>query len=263
MSSPALIEMRNIRLRRGDAEVFSGLNLRIEAGVNTAILGPNGAGKSSLIKLLLRELYPLADDDAAIHILGDANRDVWSLRRHFGLVSHELQHSFFADATALQVVVSGYTSSIGTWQHQQYAADQIEHARSLLAELALSELAEAPFGRLSTGQQRRLLLARALVHDPHYLLFDEPTSGLDPAATFFYLARLRALIREGRQVLLITHHLHEIPPEIDQVVFLRAGQVTASGNKGDLFTAEQLTELYGTPLDVVERGGFYQVFPAG
>ncbi len=257
-----LIELHNVWLRRGDTPVFSGMDLRVEQDVNTLILGPNGAGKSSLIKLILRDLYPLHREHSYVHILGDAHADVWSLRSKFGIVSHELQHVFEEQATGLQVVASGFYSSLGTWQHQRFSREQLEQVRRTMMELGVAELEQRAFGTLSTGQQRRLLLARALVHRPRYLLLDEPTSGLDPQATFGYLESIGQLIAQGHQLVLVTHHLHEIPPQIDRVIMLKDGAVFAQGAKKDLLNSRILSALYDMPLELVEQRGVYQVFPA-
>ena len=130
-----------------------------------------------------------------------------------------------------------------------------------MVQMGVADLADRPYGTLSTGQQRRLLLGRALVHDPRYLLMDEPTSGLDPQATFHYLEVVRDLMARGKYLLLVTHHIHEIPPEIERVIMLQSGAVFAQGTKADLLNSTRLSELYGYPLELIQRGGFYQVFP--
>lgn len=241
--------------------MFSDFNLTLLQQAHNLIIGPNGAGKSSLIKLILRDVYPLASADSHISILGDAALDVLSLRSQFGVVSDELQHRFDGAETGFQVVVSGYFSSIGTWQHQEFTSEQIEKARQLMQDMGVLELQDRSYNTLSTGQQRRLLLARALVHDPRYLLMDEPTSGLDPEATFNYLELVRGLIQQGKYLVLITHHIHEIPPEVDNVVMLKAGQVLAQGSREKVLTSSMLSALYDYPLELLRRGDFYQVFP--
>lgn len=261
MMSTPLIELRNISLNRGDTPVFRNLSICLPKNTHSLILGPNGAGKSSLIKLILRELYPLAHTDSHISILGDTAVDLLSLHREFGVVSDELQHRFEGSETGLQVVASGFHSSIGTWQHQRFDQLQLVRVRTLMEQLGVGELENRLYRRLSTGQQRRLLLARALVHDPAYLLMDEPTAGLDPQATFQYLEIVRNLMRQGKFLVLVTHHIHEIPPEIDRVYMLRSGELFAEGKREDVLNSETLTGLYGRPLNLVEQNGFYQVFP--
>ncbi|MGZ8366878.1 MAG: ATP-binding cassette domain-containing protein, partial [Nitrospira sp.] len=114
---------------------------------------------------------------------------------------------------------------------------------------------------LSTGEQRRFLLGRALVHDPPVLVLDEPTSGLDLKACFQYLDLLRAQIAKGKTVLLVTHHLHEIPPEIDRVIFLRDGKIVADGAKSALITSDQVSRLFDSQIALVQANGWYQAMP--
>jgi iron complex transport system ATP-binding protein len=114
---------------------------------------------------------------------------------------------------------------------------------------------------MSSGQQRRCLLARALVHDPVTLILDEPTTGLDFAASFDYLNRIRRLARDGRNILIVTHHLNDIPPEVDRVILLREGKVVADGSKADVLTSEKLSAVYETPIRVAEVDGFFLAYP--
>jgi iron complex transport system ATP-binding protein len=129
-------------------------------------------------------------------------------------------------------------------------------------ELGLRELRDRAFDTLSTGQQRRCLLGRALVHDPDTLILDEPTSGLDMAGSFDYLARVRALAARGRSLVIVTHHLDEIPPEIERVVVLKEGMVVEDGPKSEVLTGELLSSVYGIPIRIVEVAGHYLAYPA-
>ena len=256
-----IIDIHNATVYRGDTRVFDRLSLTVRAGEHTAILGPNGAGKSTLLKLLSRELYPVATDDSRVRLFGEDRGSVWDLRAHLGIVSADQQRDYSAAAPGLHVVLSGLYASVGVWQHQQYEPAQIERARVLLAELGERGDAERPFGTLSTGEQRRCLLARALINDPDTLVLDEPTSGLDLKACFQYLELVRSLMHGGKTVLLVTHHVHEIPPEIERVVLLKSGRVVADGPKHKVLTDAALGEVFEVKLHLVERNGFYQVLP--
>ena len=257
-----VLEILNATVYRDNTPVFDRLSLTVARGEHTAILGPNGAGKSTLLKLLARELYPLADDDCRVQIFGRENDSVWELRAQLGIISNDLQQAYSPTAPGLHVVLSGYYASIGVWQHQEYEAAQIERAGQLLTQLGVGHLADRPYGAMSTGEQRRCLLARALIHDPQALVLDEPTSGLDLKACFQYLDLLRSLMRAGRTVILVTHHIHEIPPEIARVVLLKNGRVVADGAKQAVLTEQQLSALFDVELHLVERNGYYQVLPA-
>jgi len=257
-----IIDIRNATVVRGDTRVFDHLSLAIRAGEHTALLGPNGAGKSTLLKLLSRELYPLASDDCRVRLFGQDRGNVWELRSHLGIVSADQQREYSGNAPGLHVVLSGFFSSVGVWQHQQYDHAQIERGHTLMTELGIAHLATRAFGTLSTGEQRRCLLARALIHDPDMLILDEPTSGLDLKAGFQYLGLVRNLMRAGKTVLLVTHHIHEIPPEISRVVLLRNGQIFADGPKHEVLNDRNLCTVFDTALHLVEHNGFYQILPS-
>ena len=158
-------------------------------------------------------------------------------------------------------MLSGFHASLGVWGHQVYSDGEVERSREILRVLDIEHLAERRFETLSTGQQRRLLLGRALVNQPGSLLLDEPTGGLDLAATFHYLQTLRRLILEGRTVVLVTHHIHEIPPEIQRVILFDNGRITADGDKSRVLTSDSLSVLFGTPVRLLESEGWYQAVP--
>ena len=256
-----MLELRNVTAFRGDTKVFDRLTLLFQAGRHTAILGPNGAGKSTLLKLLSCELHPVPHDGTVLRLFDREQWNVWELRKYLGIVSHDLQHQYLEDVPGLEVILSGYYASIGTYDHQRFDTEQRTRAREIARALGVGDLTARPFGTLSTGEQRRFLLGRALVHDPAVLVFDEPTSGLDLSACFAYLGTMRALMRGGKTVLLVTHHIHEIPPEIERVVLLKRGRVVADGVKAEVLTGPALTRLYETPIDLIQVNGFYQAVP--
>lgn len=256
-----IIEIKHVTVYREHTRVFDDLSLEIPQGCNTAILGPNGAGKTTLLKLLLREIYPVHRDGSYIRIFGREQWNVWTLRRRFGIVSHDLQQEYLGNARGLNVILSGYHSSIDTWAHQQFSAEDIERAHRIMRTLGIAELKDRLFAGISTGEQRRFLLGRALVHDPETLVLDEPTSGLDLKACFQYLDIVRGLMQEGKTLILVTHHIHEIPPEVSRVVLLKDGQVVADGEKSTILTDNQLSTLFDTPIKLVQANGFYQAMP--
>ncbi len=257
-----IIEINNAIVYRGPNRVFDGLTLEIPEGCNTAILGPNGAGKSTLLKLLSRELYPAHQKDSYIRIYGRERWDVWELRSHLGIISNDLQQSYAAHAVGTDVILSGYYSSIGRWKHQHFTDQQRRRADDVTHTLGISNLKDRKFAAMSTGEQRRFLLGRALVNDPDTLVMDEPTSGLDLKACFQYLDIIRRLMADGKTVVLVTHHIHEIPPEISRVVLLSHGRVTADGEKSKILCDQRLSELFDTPIHLLYRNGYYQAVPA-
>jgi iron complex transport system ATP-binding protein len=176
-------------------------------------------------------------------------------------VSHDIQREYLICAEGLNVILSGFYASNDTYEYQQFSKTQLTRAYEVMQELGIASLASRRFGHLSTGEQRRFLLGRALVHDPPVLVLDEPTSGLDLKACFQYLDLLRIQLTKGKTVLLVTHHLHEIPPEIDRVIFLKDGKIVADGAKSVLVTSDRVSRLFDSKLTLVQANGWYQALP--
>ena len=258
-----LVEIRNATIWRGATRVFENLDLAIEQHERVAIVGPKGSGKTTLLKAFNRELYPVASRSSVFRILGRDRWNVWELRKHVGIVSQDLQQRYTPSTTALEVVVSGFHSSIGVHGSlaDRVTREQIDAATNVLGELGVGEMASKPLKSMSTGQQRRVILARALVHQPRTLILDEPTAGLDFAASFDYLQRIRELAAAGRNIVIVTHHLNEIPPEVNRIVLLREGRIFADGHKNDVLTEANLGEVYGVRIRVAEIDGFYLAYP--
>ena len=263
MTEAPLIEIRNATIYRGDTRVFEKFDLAIAQHEHVAILGPNGSGKTTLLKVVNREIYPVVHEDSWVRILGRVAWNVWELRSKIGIVSHDLQARYRSRTSALNVVLSGYLSSIGTHGSlsDKITAEQIDNARRILEDLGVGELAATPLGNMSTGQQRRCLLGRALVHDPDTLILDEPTAGLDLSASFDYLARVRQLVAQGKTIVLVTHQLNDIPPEIERVVLLKEGTVVADGPQERVLTADNLSATYDTDIRVAKVDGYYLAYP--
>jgi iron complex transport system ATP-binding protein len=257
-----LLTIENATVFRGDTRVFDRLSLEIPAGRSTAILGPNGAGKTTLLQLLTRDLYPVWAPDAHVRLFGEERWNLFDLRRRLGIVSQELHLRHQREVSALEVVLSGYYASIGLWRREPPGAERLSRARAILARLGVAHLEDRPFLAMSAGEQRRCLLGRALVNDPPTLLLDEPTVSLDLRAAFELIAILRELLREGRTLVLVTHHLDEIPPEIGWVILLKRGRVVAEGPRERMLADASLSELFEVPLRVVRSGGFCRAVPA-
>lgn len=260
-SSLNIVDIKHVTVYRGDTEVFTDFSLAIPLGCHTAILGPNGAGKSTLLKLLSRELHPVHREGSYVHLFGEEQWNVWTLRTRLGIVSHDLQHQYLDHVRGIDIVLSGRYASIGVYSHQQFSDDDRTRAAQLIHELGVIHLKDRKFAEMSTGEQRRFLLGRALIHQPRALILDEPTSGLDLKACMQYLDIVRHLIHQKKTIVLVTHHIHEIPPEVSRVVLLKQGVVIADGMKPDVLTAAHLSALFETPLEVVQVNGFYQVMP--
>ncbi|MGL6133573.1 MAG: ATP-binding cassette domain-containing protein, partial [Prochlorococcaceae cyanobacterium] len=166
----AYLELQAVEAWLGPRPVFTDLSLRLHRGEHTVILGPNGSGKSSLVKLLSRELYPVVKPGSWLRIFGSTTVNLWELRGRIGLVSPDLQAQYRPQVRAADVVLSGFFGSVGIGRSQQATPAMAERVTALMVQLGLAQRAERPFGQLSDGQRRRLLLARALVHGPEVLV---------------------------------------------------------------------------------------------
>lgn len=254
--APALLDMQRISVMRGGKTVLHELDLRIGLGEHVAILGPNGCGKSTLIKTITRECYPLAEPGSAMTILGQDLWDIFELRAVLGIVSNDLMAASTRGIAGQDVVLSGFFSSIGLWPHHRVTAAMREKTARVLARLEASHLAERPVGEMSSGEARRLLIGRALVHDPKALLLDEPSSSLDVSAQHELRRILRELAQSGIGMILVTHHLADIIPEVERVVLMRAGRLLMDGPKAEILTAANLSRLFGLPVKLARRDGY-------
>lgn len=265
MVNPPLIDICNATIYRGTTRVFEGFSLSISQHEQVAVLGPNGSGKTTLLKVINRELYPVVQKNSWVRILGRSNWNVWKLRSRIGVVSHDLQTRYRSTITGLDVVLSGYLSSIGIHGvlARRINREQRSRALQVMHDLGVDGLVDTRLQNMSTGQQRRCLLARALVHDPDTLILDEPTAGLDLSASFDYLARIRDLVKKGKNIVLVTHLLNEIPPDVERIVLLREGTIVADGPKDEVLTEENLTTTYGTPVRLARVDGYYLAYPPG
>jgi len=255
-----MIDIRNVTAYLHDTRVFDSLNLHIKAGEKVAILGPNGAGKSTLLKLISRDIYPVVKEDSWVKLFGNDIVNLWDLRKKIGLVSQELQEDYTPYTTAFEVVLSGFFGAIGQYDHLQGDQAQLQRADKLLQLVGMNEHRDTMYQRLSTGQKRRLLVARALVHNPTALIFDEPCNGLDIRATADLFKLMRDFCQPGNSLILTTHHVDEIIPEIDRVVLLQDGQVAADGDKRSVLNSETISQLYGLPLQLSEQNGWYKLW---
>ncbi len=185
---------------------LAGLDLRIDSGEHVAILGPNGSGKSTLIKTITRECYPLLQTDTVLRIMGQENWNIFELRSHIGLVSNDLMAQCARDIKGMELVVSGFFGSIGIWPNHVVTGEMKASAWAAMERLEVTHLAERWLDELSSGEARRLLIARALIHQPDTLLLDEPTTSLDLPSLREVRGHLRKLAAQGVGLLLITHH---------------------------------------------------------
>ncbi len=249
--------MRNVQVIRGTKTVLHDFNLRIEAGEHVAILGPNGCGKSTLIKTITRELYPVARPESSISIMGESWWNVFDLRSRLGVVSNDLMAWCTGEAVGRDVVISGFFSSNDVYPNHLVTAEHVQRADTVLSRLQIAHLAARPVSAMSSGEARRVLIARALVHQPKALLFDEPSNSLDLFARRALHETMSQLARSGIAIVLVTHDPADVIPEIKRIVLMNNGRVLADGRKDDMLTADLLSKTFGVSVEVVRRNGHY------
>jgi iron complex transport system ATP-binding protein len=261
-----ILELVNATLVRGRTRVLDGLTFTIHQGEHTAILGPNGAGKTSLIRLLTLDDRPRASDNGtpALRLFGREHWDIGELRTHLGVVTGDLDASFGLSTSGgrvsgLDTAVSGFFGSHGVFSHHAVTSTMRDQAREALARVEAPHLAVKPLNEMSTGERRRVLIARALVTRPDALVLDEPTTGLDLVARHRFMETVRRLMRDGTTLILITHHVDEIVPETRRVVLLREGQVAYDGTPHEALTAPRLSQAFAASLTVERAGDYYHV----
>src|SRR5882762_794786 len=257
---PALVDLKNVRVIRGDNVALDDFSLRMEAGEHVAILGPNGCGKSTLIKTITRECYPGAREGSSMTILGHDRWDVFELRSLLGIVSNDLMTACTGSTTGLDIVLSGFFSSTRIFPHHQIHPDQKKLAEAALAQLQISHLADREVQEMSSGEARRVLIARALVHRPSSLLFDEPSNSLDFYARHSLRQTMSLLAKSGTGIVMVTHDLADIVPEIERVVLMSKGRIVADGSKEEMLQSERLSSLFGTPVEIAQKDGYYYLW---
>ena len=257
---PPLLSLKNVTVMRGDCAALRGVNLEIAAGEHVCILGPNGCGKSTLIKTITRECYPLAGDVGSISILGRELWNIFELRSSLGIVSPDLLTSCTTDATGRDVVLSGFFSSTRIFPHHRPEPQLVARAEAALEQLGIAHLADRSVAQMSSGEAKRTLIARALVHDPQTLLFDEPSNALDIGAQLQLRETMRELAQSELGILLVTHHVSEIIPEIERVVLLQEGRILADGSKSAILTEANLSRLFNANVRLGQHSGYFHLY---
>lgn len=262
-STPLLLSLNHVTVLRSETTERPALNdisLEIGSSEHVCILGPNGSGKSTLIKTITRECYPLAREGSSMSILGRERWNIFELRSQFGIVSPDLLASCTSDATGRDIVLSGFFSSTRIFPHHHPDPEHLARTEATLERLGILHVADRAVAHMSSGEAKRTLIARALVHNPRTLLFDEPSNALDIAAQLQLRDAMRSLAQSGLSILLVTHHVSEIIPEIDRVVLLREGRILADGPKASVLSAEGLSSLFGVTVRLGEHDGFYHLY---
>jgi len=244
------LEMRHVNVARGERVVLHDISLSVDAGEHVAIMGPNGCGKSTLILTMTCQIYPMVQPGMHVRIFGRERWDLTELRKHFGVVGADLPGERTAVTTGLDAVIAGFFSASTLWPNLHVTEEMRDRGAEALERMEASHLAGQLVGTMSAGEKRRTVIARALAHRPRQLLLDEPSNALDLAAQRELRETLRRLAREGTGLVLVTHYLGDILPEIERVILMRGGRIVGDGPRKELLTETTLSELFRTPVRI-------------
>ena len=254
------IEIEHASVRRDGKYILEDVSLSIEEGERIAIIGPNGAGKSTLVDVIARRTYPLARDNYKNAIFGEERWIMQQLKPLIGLVSPSYDDFFITKYSAREIVASGLFSSLGFDFHHQLDSKVWEKADIELEKAGITNLAKRPMDTLSTGEKRRVMLARAAITTPPLLLLDEASNGLDFPARADLRDTISHYATKGRTVIMVTHELSEIIPEVSRVILMKSGRIVFDGEKAKALQEDLLSDVYGRKIEVVERNGIYNAF---
>jgi iron complex transport system ATP-binding protein len=254
--TPLFVDFQNITVALNSTVLLHELTVQIPDGEHVAILGPNGSGKSTFIRTLIREHYPVYSESGSVfRIWGQETWDVFTLRSHFGYVSQDLQYTFHRNISGREVILSGFFSSIGLFFHT-ITPEMENKADEILSFLELSHLADRSFSDMSTGEARRFLIGRALVHNPRVLILDEPSNSLDLHALHMLRSTMRK-VAAHTVIILVTHSLPDIIPEINRVILFKNGAIYQDGPKEEVLTDRFIRAVFDVPVRIIHDDGYY------
>ncbi|MDR0675453.1 MAG: ATP-binding cassette domain-containing protein [Elusimicrobiota bacterium] len=251
-----ILNVKNISIIRDNNYIIKNISFSINEYENWAIIGKNGCGKSFLLKSISTMIYPSKGE---VEIYGNniVGTNLWDLRKKIAIVSDELQKQYDEYATVKNIILSGFFSSIGVWQKVNKI--QNRRANEILEQLNIQNLSHRIYKTLSSGEQKKTLIGRALVFRPKLIILDEPCNGLDVASKIDFLNTLRKLVSNGINLIFVTHNVEEIIPEINNVILMKKGKIHKIGDKKDILTENNLKHTLGIDLKLNYDNGFYWI----
>jgi len=260
-----IIHFEHVNVAYDEEDVLRDINLSIKEGQHTVILGANGSGKSTLLKLFSNDLYPRFNEATTKEVFGKKVWDIWELKKHLGIITNDLHYQFSErapDLSGFEVTLSGFYSSFHIYEHQEFSPLHVKKVEEVLDFLEIRHLRDKRISEMSTGELRKCIIARSLVHEPKAMILDEPTVGLDIKAQLNFIEMIRK-IAAHRTIILVTHHLEEIFEEVSHVVLIKEGRILAQGKKDELLSDTLLSEVFDLPLHVKCEKGRYFVQSVG
>ncbi len=259
MTDQHVLQLCEVSLRRSGRVILDHLDWTIDAGQHWVVLGENGSGKSTLLRVAGLSLHP---STGTVEVLGEVlgRTDVRTLRTRIGVASAALADQIRPQLTAADIVMTAKFGALEPWWHR-YSDDDRARAVELLVRMGCGHLADREFRTASSGERQRVLLARSLMTEPGLVLYDEPTAGLDLGGRERLVATLDTLAGDSKQppMVLVTHHVEEIPPAFTHVMMLREGRVVAAGLVADALTETNLAATFGLDVELTQNAGRWSV----
>jgi iron complex transport system ATP-binding protein len=254
-----IIDFKNVTVVRNGTRIIDSVDISIGHGEHTAILGPNGSGKSTLIKLMTREVYPYKMEPFTFKIFDEENWDINTLRGKLGIVSDSISMFVNPDVNCFDVVASSFYNAMNMY-NTQVSREVAEKSMEALGFMEVARLKERLISEISSGEARRVFIARVLAHNPKALLLDEPTNSLDIHAMKKFRDTISMIAKKGVTIIISTHTMQDIIPGIKKVVMLKEGKIYLSGKKEEVLTEKNLSGLFGTPIKLVMEKWNYTAF---
>jgi iron complex transport system ATP-binding protein len=253
--SDEVVRLRGVGVRRGGSMLLRDITWTVHADERWVIIGPNGAGKTTLLQVAAAQLYPT---EGTARILGErlGSSDVFELRPRIGLASAALADRVPPQEKVIDLVLTAAYAIVGRWK-EEYDSTDVTRAVELLDALGCAHLIRRRFGTLSEGERKRVQIARALMPDPELLFLDEPAAGLDLGGREDLVRRIARLATDGTAptMVIVTHHVEEVPAGFTHAMLMRRGSVLAAGRLERVFTQENLSKCFGVPLAIEHRNG--------
>ena len=251
--SDEVVRLRGVGIRRGNSMLLRDVAWTVHADERWVVIGPNGAGKTTLLQVTAAQLFPT---EGEVEVLGErlGGSDVFELRPRIGLASAAVADRVPASEKVIDLVLTASYAIVGRWK-EEYDSTDVTRAVELLDALGCAHLIRRRFATLSEGERKRVQIARALMPDPELLLLDELAAGLDLGGREDLLRRIAYLAHDAKAptMVMVTHHVEEVPDGFTHAMLMRRGAVLAAGPLPEVFTEENLSRCFGVPLIVEQR----------
>ena len=253
--------LKNINVYIEKKLILSDININLNYGENILILGPNGSGKSTFLKLLNRSIYPVKLNNSSFKLFNKENINIWDLRKKIGFLLKEMEQRVDNRVKLYDVICSGFTGIFNSrYSHLLSGREKIK-LDNLINQWELDNIIQIEFQKLSDGQKRRALLARALVYEPNILVLDEPFCNLDLKSNFILTQNLERLLNQSVNILYVTHNIESILPKTNRVLLMKDGKIINDGSPKELINTKNISNLFNISIKVIEQEGYWRMLP--